>query len=272
MWHLKRQSEPLVPYSLYSLVVAAGAGAAAAAEAAARRGRHGSKNSQDDGRDDGEDDVYEDDEEGEAGGGGRANGPGKGEGGESGERGVGNSGGVGDGVGVNGVGAGVGAVAAAGAGGGTVGANSTSAAGLSVGASGAGESLIFVCWVFCCESCRRFVVSIVKSIMSVSYLHSFRYNYGLRDAEFCVVFSPPDFVRVSQTRSQWTHVLLEMALSSCVDKYPPISEGKTSLPSRISSSKQVVHSRWPTLLAAAFFLKCVITVVVERMPHLVVLR
>ncbi|CAM9714505.1 unnamed protein product, partial [Pylaiella littoralis] len=37
VWHLKRQPEPLVPYSLYSLVVAAGAGAAAAAEAAARR-------------------------------------------------------------------------------------------------------------------------------------------------------------------------------------------------------------------------------------------
>ncbi|CAM9619192.1 unnamed protein product, partial [Ectocarpus sp. 12 AP-2014] len=37
VWHLKRQPEPLVPYSLYALVVAAGAGAAAAAEAAARR-------------------------------------------------------------------------------------------------------------------------------------------------------------------------------------------------------------------------------------------
>lgn len=82
VWHLKRQPEPLVPYSLYSLVVAAGAGAAAAAEAAALRLRHGSEQSQEDDREEGEDDLDEEDEEADRGGG----------------RGLGGEGGTGGGV------------------------------------------------------------------------------------------------------------------------------------------------------------------------------
>ena len=68
VWHLKRQSEPLVPYSLYPLVVAAGTGAAEAAEAAARRAQYPGDDGQEeedaDDEDDDEDrDVDEDDEE-----------------------------------------------------------------------------------------------------------------------------------------------------------------------------------------------------------------
>lgn len=102
MWHLKRQSEPLVPYSLYPLVVAAGAGAAAAAEAAARRARFPDEDAQEDEVDDDVDDDERDDVDDEEDvideeadrGGGRGAGVEVGVGEEGGARDVGGGGGA----------------------------------------------------------------------------------------------------------------------------------------------------------------------------------